>query len=59
MSGNVSLVFFHDLSRLGFSPSEAQEGYQGVTQTVDPEEVHALHTILLKNTNESGSWSMP
>lgn len=59
MSGNVSLVFFHDLTRLSFSPSEAQEGHQGVTQTVDPEEVRALHTILLKNSNVSGSRSMP
>lgn len=59
MSGNVSLVFFHDLTRLTFSPSEAQERYQETTQTVDPEEVHALHTILLKNTTVSWSYNMP
>lgn len=59
MSGSVSLVFFHDLIRLGFSPSEAQEGCEGITQTMDPDEVHALHDVLLKNTNVSGIWNMP
>lgn len=59
MSGIVSLVFFHDLTRLSFLPSEAQRVYQGVTQTLDPEGVLALHTILQKNTNASESWSVP
>lgn len=56
--GNVSLVFFHDLTRLGFSPSEAWERYQGATQAVGSE-VRTLHSIILKNTSASGSWSMP
>lgn len=36
MSGSISLVIFHYFTNLGFSLSEAHEGYEGVTQTVDP-----------------------
>lgn len=59
MSGNISLVFFHDLTRLGFSPSEAQKTYQGVSLTVDPKEGHALCTTLMKNIPGPENWIMP
>lgn len=59
MSGNISLVFFHDLTRLGFSPCAAQEAYQGVSLAVDPKEGHALHTTLMKNAPVPENWIMP
>jgi len=53
MSSSAPLVFFHDFIRLGFSPSGAQGECEGVTQTIDHDEVHALHIVLLKNANVS------
>lgn len=59
MSGSASLVFFHDLTRLRLSPSEAQQAYQGVSLTLDPKEGYALCTALMKNTPVPENWIMP